>query len=940
MFLKSKIQVIIITVAIIAMLPSANSQEVAKVDLTRNFKSDKVNIVKIAPDTYEWSLPDGKTQKLHIDLSQDNIDLSKYDEFRFDIKPLGSQVALATQIEGYPAKDKKSSWYLKFKTTTGKFSEGRYDLNVDDDGVFLKRNQKLPDNTLVLSLARRILGIPGEVIWRKAVIRNPRFVRYPVKVKFNLGDCQIDEGIDKISYIYKLTLQNRTKKQQVVSINPDPDGRLKYFSVSAPESVTVESQSSKSINITVSIPTMKALTLAPLYSERIYPKFYIKGIKDSDVIPLMGYRRWPLWGTVPIFNKITWSPATMRAFLDARKKVIPAIGNWEKAVIRNAEKAMLYDWPIPKNILPAHDQLYRAPGARTYLRPVNPIDFHHHKDPESGKVFSNKKILDRAYVQRYYAALGHHVYNSSIAYLLTGNRKYLNKAVKIMSDLADAYDEMPCAGMRSTSGGAKLACNTLLGSYISPKLSEGFSFIENSPFIKDQDRKKIIDFLKKEACRLIRHSTEYTNQTAEHLRGYGTTGIATGFWPLAGEAIYGEFGWHEMVEYAFSEDGIGHEAGVYHRAIFGAMNEFANFAYGQNVNLFTARFKRVYDGSIVSGIGGINYETAYRVYRDQGFLGKLINDRKKHADINLALQGILGLPSPDNIKFSSSMMPTSGYIFLRKGNMESSMELRLNYLKTFDRTERDRFTTFLYKNSKQIDDTTGRISYSSPHGHWMYSTASHNAIVVDGKNEMDVDGKLIVYNPEPTSPAAIVSTEKKNPFYKGVQQTRCIALIDNVYIVFDYITSDKPHIIDRYQHGRGGAANFSPKTTPVAGSISNLPEYANFTNIQTTEKIRKLDVVFKNNLKMRLIADQDFSGFKVVGVSGYQARPAEITFARGENIKKISFLAGFVFGKNAKLPELKILKTGNKGFTIEVKTASGKYILTGDIIKKSVNVKK
>ncbi|MCK5844162.1 MAG: hypothetical protein KAG97_05595, partial [Victivallales bacterium] len=466
------------------------------------------------------------------------------------------------------------------------------------------------------------------------------------------------------------------------SVDPDSTGRLKYFSVSAPPNVTVKAKASKKVSIKVFIPKMTAMTLPPLYSERIYPKFHIEGLVDSDVMPLMGYRRWPLWGTVPIFNVITWTPATMRAFLDARVKAAPGIKKWEKTVLRHADFAMLHEWPIPKDILPAHDQLYRATGSKTYLQPVNPTDFHHHKDPETGKVFANVELYDRSYVQRYYGTLGKHVQNCSIAYLVSGKKKYLRKAVKILVDLADAHDQMPCEGMRSTSGGSKLACNTLLGSYILPRLSEGFSYISKDPGITESEGSKIRAFLNKEANRLVRHSTEYSNQTAEHFRAYGSAGIATGFWPFAAEAIYGEFGWHELVEYAYSEDGIGHEAGASYRSIFGAMNEFASFAYGQNINLFTARFKRVYDGSIVSGVSGVNYETAYRVYRDPGFLGKLIKDRKKHADVNLALNGVLGLPSPDNIKFASSIMRSSGYIFLRKGDLASSMELRLNYMKT------------------------------------------------------------------------------------------------------------------------------------------------------------------------------------------------------------------------------------------------------------------
>ena len=109
-------------------------QRVAPLDLLRHDPADKADIRKVAEGVYEWHLPTGDAQTLRIDLSSQGIDPRRYDELRFDIQPLGSQVGLSTAIAGLPTDKDVSRWYLKFRAPAGRWSSGRYDLRVDDDG--------------------------------------------------------------------------------------------------------------------------------------------------------------------------------------------------------------------------------------------------------------------------------------------------------------------------------------------------------------------------------------------------------------------------------------------------------------------------------------------------------------------------------------------------------------------------------------------------------------------------------------------------------------------------------------------------------------------------------------------------------------------------------------------------------------------------------------
>ena len=77
-------------------------------------------------------------QKLDMGLKKLGVDPNHYDELHFEIKPLGSQVGLHATLFGMPTENELTSWYTKFRTATDKWSTGRFDLRVDDNGADLR----------------------------------------------------------------------------------------------------------------------------------------------------------------------------------------------------------------------------------------------------------------------------------------------------------------------------------------------------------------------------------------------------------------------------------------------------------------------------------------------------------------------------------------------------------------------------------------------------------------------------------------------------------------------------------------------------------------------------------------------------------------------------------------------------------------------------------
>lgn len=908
----------------------AGDGHVMPLDLLKHVQGDAaLHLKRLEGGVIEWTLPQGKYETLLFDLEDCGIDPTRYDEIRFEIQSTVSQVRTHWVLHGHLDPGQVSSWYLKFKTPTGVWREGRYSLHLDDDGVYLSKG-KNPEGFqrwLKITLGPRILGYPGEPKERRALIRNVRFVRHRVAADFRLAEVEQVSNSAEAASIYKLRLRNQTEEEQTVRLDPDVAGRLHHFRADAPESVTLAAGETQVVPVRIAIPRTSAMARAPLYAEPAFVEVRVPGVPDGDVLPLRGYRRWPMWGVVPIYSYHTWTHAEFAAWLGARAKAMPGAAAWSEGVVQKAEGALKHDWPIPDFGPAAHNLSYRCAKCKNWLKPATPTSLHKHVCPTCKRVFDHDEHMDRAYLLNYNSARAGNVQSLALAWLITGEEKYAAKAKRLLEKYAAGRPHMPNHGTRSTSAGARLALNTLHASYVIPVFAQGYYYLRAAPVLDESSRRAIEAFLRDAGETVVQHSVEYGNQQSEHLRAYGTVGLATGFWPLAAEAIHGEFGFHEVVEYGFSEDGIAPEAGAYHRASFGALNHLAEFAHPLGVNLYTPRFQRVFDGSLASGLASGSYELAYRVYRSPAYLRRLpARDAKRLARATV-LHGVIGLPDVEAMPIRSLHMEGAGYVFLRRGNAADYREIRLNYIKQFDRTEQDRFTTFFFRNGRQVDGTVGRIGYASPHSHWMYHTAAHNCIVVDGAKETGSRGRLLAFNDAAEAPVAVVASDPERPLYDGVAQLRCIALLGDAYIVFDRVVCDAPRTIDRYQYGKGKAQLKVDSAQPVDGSLPATPEAGGFQNLHGGACGETLRIDFTGGLKMRLISDGPMEAYRAVTYGGYQARPMEVTFARRAAADSATFLAAFTVGDEAQPPELALVRTDPDDLAFEVRSQEATHVV-------------
>jgi len=271
-----------------------------------------------------------------------------------------------------------------------------------------------------------------------------------------------------------------------------------------------------------------------------------------------------------------------------------------------------------------------------------------------------------------------------------------------------------------------------------------------------------------------------------------------------------------------------------------------------------SNFKRIFDATVLSDIKiWANYEVPYNAYKDMAYI-PILNKQRHKISLDYIFYGTIGLPNIKNIKINSVHYSNTGYIYLRKGNISDYNEIRINYKNQFDRSEHDRLTTFFYHNNRQIDFTIGRITYFSDMAEWMYDTAAHNTIVINGNNSKDLPSKLLKIDTNSKNPYAIIETYKSNPLYENVSQKRVVALVEKYFVVYDHIISKKDAVIDRYQYGKYPVKILS-KHQEIENKISNLPKEAKFHDIRVYKLGKSAHLLFKNNLHMFIISDYDFN---------------------------------------------------------------------------------
>ena len=587
---------------------------------------------------------------------------------------------------------------------------------------------------------------------------------------------------------------------------------------------------------------------------------------------------------------------------------------------------MKYDWPVTDWVKPGADPLsvphfgqgYRCPDCQSmdHLRRDPPNALSRHFCGHCRKRFENDAHLDAVVLSENFRACFHRIRTLAMAWQLTGEAKYADKAIAMALEWAAAQPGFTMSGERSCGHGTRLGANCLVTSWCLPDLAEARALVAGYPGFTPEQRKRWDMLLIDEGLRVTRQCGLWLNQQDEYIKVGTTVAMATGYWPLLGEAIDGDFGWHAQIEHGFTEEGIGHEGIAYHRMKFGCLQSTAAVAASCGLDLMTPRIKRIFDGSLNLGESvSPGYELAYRKYREPNYLPGLEAIRRSNPGEMSILYGVLPLPAAGAAKLASVHMEGSGYVMLRRGSPIDSWEIRLNYKAQLDRGEHDRFSTWFYRNNRQVDSGIGRRRYSSPGAVFQEETAAHNTIVIDGRNSRDVIGELVAYRGDGDAPFAVVQTDPTAPRFEGVRQLRGIVILGDAYVVLDRVECAAPRTIDRYQYA--GPATLGFAAAAPAKPLAALSEKGRFTDVVAGPAGSEMRIDFGGGLKMRLVCDREMLGCKA-RTPTEPNETIDVTWARVADATAATFLATFSLGADEEPPAAKILKSTTEEIVLQV----------------------
>ena len=432
-------------------------------------------------------------------------------------------------------------------------------------------------------------------------------------------------------------------------------------------------------------------------------------------------------------------------------------------------------------------------------------------------------VLDREH-----GALAAAIRDLGIMYVFTGEKPYADKAQEILLGYAERYLNYPLHDINGKpgKGGGHVGPQTLDEAVWLIPVAQGFDCIQDA--LAPEDRKTIADKLLLPAAWLIHdHQWGIHNICCWHDSAYGLVGLALGEAQLTADAISGPKGFRAQVDKGIDDDGFWYEgAWGYHYYTMMALQPLAMAAYNVGIDLYTPRYKGMYDAPLsfmapggalpaFNDSGTANalgyatmYEVAYARWGDPKHLLPVLKGNRRNLEYLL-----LGKPlaqEPD-FQLASQVFPTAGYVVLRSGATGASgaeRHLPDNYL-ALDfgphgggHGHPDKLGFVLYGKRQLVAEDPGCIAYGNPaHAGWFRQTISHNTITVDGKSQKPCTGELQF--------AALgqdigLCSARADDAYPGVRLRRSMALIGDRIIDIVLCQSEKEATFDWAYHTRGG----------------------------------------------------------------------------------------------------------------------------------------
>ncbi len=535
------------------------------------------------------------------------------------------------------------------------------------------------------------------------------------------------------------------------------------------------------------------------------------------------------------------------------------------SLLRNADA-----WVNRKVDLPArgaqwpHWYACKKDGAN--LKTVSPTE---HKCPVCGTVYTGWPY-DDVVLTGVHSGYSNAVRDLGLAYRLSGQAKYADKACEILLAYAEKYPTYP---LHDKNGKAKIG-----GGYVgSQTLDEAMWIIplcQGADMVWDrlsaEDRKKLEDKVFRPGAEIIRkHKMSIHNIQCWKNSAVGLVGFLLDDKELIADAIDSSYGFRQQIAKGVNDDGQWYEgAWGYHFFTLVAMAPLLEAAQRCGTDLYGYQseghsYRKLLEGPISlampnmvlpafsdSGeVGVTGYQDIYELglarYGEPKFAALL--RQVKRSSLEGMICGVEPLPASSARESASQNYASAGYAVLQQGSDANATWLCLKYgPHGSGHGHPDKLSFILYSRGEVLgfDPGTGKYGVAI-HEEWQKATIAHNTLTVDHANQKATTGSLLAFVNKPTFAAVLADA---GPIYAGVKYQRAAAVAGpDVILVLDMVSSDKEHAFDLAYHNAGQWAEI-PK-----GSAVKLPDSPSYKYLQDmVQTSAPLPLITKGSLKVGL----------------------------------------------------------------------------------------
>jgi hypothetical protein len=516
------------------------------------------------------------------------------------------------------------------------------------------------------------------------------------------------------------------------------------------------------------------------------------------------------------FDRIRKTIASEPWAARVRDKLIERADDWPASHLRQFG---LKEWALPREgsgwshsyVCPDHGLRLQQKGSHN-LCPLDGKDWHGW--PWDHVAYMNRHN-DNAEALR----------DLGLAWSLTGNRAYVEKARRIVNAYSDIYLTLPVHdnnNQRPGRRGARVMSQSLSEASWAMRLVSGYDLVRDA--LPAAERERFERDVLKEAGRVIASvDAGKSNWQARHNAALVAIGLTVGDRAMVERALRGKSGFVMHTAESITPDGPWYEgAWGYHFFSLEPMLSIARMAERAGIALPEASaLKRMFDaplrcafpdGSLPAfndaGVVRLTasahfYEAGYRLFADARYVPLL---RREERGPDALLWGVPRLPQGDAPSFGSELLPDAGVATLRAAGSDHTLAIKFGpHGGGHGHYDKLTFVSFANGRHQAVDPGTQAYAAKS-HATWDKMTVAHNTLVVDGRRQAEATGKLLDWVARPNATLIRLSA---GPAYEGVEIERTV--VHTAAWTLDVLearaTDGRPHSFDWVYHNYGAFAS-------------------------------------------------------------------------------------------------------------------------------------